>query len=135
LYPFGYGLSYTQFTYSDLSLDQDEMGAGDSMTVSVEVTNSGEYDGEEVVQLYTRDLVGSVTRPVRELKGFRKIFLQEGASDTVTFVLGPADLAFHRRDMSYGAEAGEFEVFVGGNSVDLLEASFRLTEDVAVPPL
>jgi beta-glucosidase len=135
LYPFGYGLSYTQFTYSDLSLDQDEMGAGDSMTVSVEVTNSGEYDGEEVVQLYTRDLVGSVTRPVRELKGFRKIFLQEGASDTVTFVLEPADLAFHRRDMSYGAEAGEFEVFVGGNSVDVLEASFRLTEDVAVPPL
>ncbi len=135
LYPFGYGLSYTQFEYSDLSLDQAEMAAGDAVTVSVQVTNSGDYDGEEVVQLYTRDLVGSVTRPVKELKGFRKIFLKEGESKTVEFELQPADLAFHRRDMSYGAEAGEFQVFVGGNSVDVLEGTFRLTEDVAMGPL
>jgi beta-glucosidase len=134
LYPFGYGLSYTEFTYSDLSLDRDEVGAGGSITVRVDVSNSGEYDGEEVVQLYVRDLVGSVTRPVKELKGFRKIFLEPGASETVSFVLRPADLAFHRRDMSYGAEAGEFDVFVGGNSVDVLATSFRLLEDVPASP-
>jgi beta-glucosidase len=130
LYPFGYGLSYTEFTYSDLALDREAIGEGDSITVSVRVTNSGEADGEEVVQLYTRDLVGSVTRPVKELKGFEKISLAAGESRSVEFTLEPADLAFHRQDMSYGAEAGEFKVFVGGNSEELLEARFRLTSDV-----
>jgi len=130
LYPFGYGLSYTEFEYSGMTLDRKEMAAGETITVSVRVTNAGEVDGEEVVQLYTRDLVGSVTRPVRELKGFRKILLKKGDSRRVRFELTPADLAFHRQDMSYGAEAGEFRVFVGANSVDLLQASFRVTEDV-----
>jgi beta-glucosidase len=139
LYPFGYGLSYTEFEYSDMTLDRKAMGAGGTIIVTVRVSNVGEVDGEEVVQLYTRDLVGSVTRPVRELKGFEKILLKKGESRQVQFELTPADLAFHRQDMSYGAEAGEFQVFAGGNSVDLLEASFRLTEDVAlsdapVPP-
>jgi beta-glucosidase len=139
LYPFGYGLSYTEFEYSDMTLDRKSMGAGGTIIVTVRVSNVGEVDGEEVVQLYTRDLVGSVTRPVRELKGFEKILLKKGESRQVQFELTPADLAFHRQDMSYGAEAGEFQVFAGGNSVDLLEASFRLTEDVAlsdapVPP-
>ncbi|MGH8166468.1 MAG: fibronectin type III-like domain-contianing protein, partial [Woeseiaceae bacterium] len=82
--------------------------------------------------LYTRDLVGSVTRPVRELKGFEKIFLEEGETRQVEFQLEPADLAFHRQDMSYGAEAGEFRVFVGGSSEAVLEKSFRLTEDVTL---
>jgi beta-glucosidase len=132
LYPFGYGLSYTEFAYSDMTLDRKAMGEGDRITVTVRVSNAGEADGEEVVQLYTRDLVGSVTRPVRELKGFEKIFLKKGESRQVAFELTPEDLAFHRQDMSYGAEAGAFRVFAGGNSVDLLEASFRLTEDVAL---
>ena len=96
------------------------------------VTNSGDVDGEEVVQLYTRDMVGSVTRPVKELKGFDKISLAAGESRSVEFTLEPSDLAFHRQDMSYGAEAGSFKVFVGGNSEELLEADFRLTEDVSV---
>jgi beta-glucosidase len=132
LYPFGYGLSYTEFVYSDMTLDRKEMGVGDTITVRVHVTNAGEADGEEVVQLYIRDLVGSITRPVRELKGFEKIFLEKGESRRVEFEVTPADLAFHRQDMSYGAEAGEFRIFTGGNSVNLLEASFRLTDDVAL---
>jgi beta-glucosidase len=130
LYPFGYGLSYTEFTYSDLALDRKVMGEGESITISVRVTNAGEVGGEEVVQLYTRDLVGSATRPVKELKGFRKISLDAGASREVKFTLDPSDLAFHRQDMSYGAEAGKFKVFVGGNSEELLEADFRLTDHV-----
>lgn len=129
LYPFGYGLSYTDFAYSGLSLDRTEIGADGTLTVSVRVANAGEYDGEEVVQLYVRDLVGSVTRPVKELKGFRKIYLGQGDTEIVEFELGAADLAFHRRDMSYGAETGEFEVFVGGNSAEVLAGRFRLTED------
>jgi beta-glucosidase len=132
LYPFGYGLSYTIFEYSDLALDRTRLGADDNITVSVTVANTGEVDGEEVVQLYVRDLVGSVTRPVKELKGFRKILLESGESQVVRFELRPSDLAFHRQDMSYGAEAGEFRVFVGGNSEELLEANFRLTEDVVL---
>jgi beta-glucosidase len=132
LYPFGYGLSYTIFEYSDLALDRTRLGADDNITVSVTVANTGEVDGEEVVQLYVRDLVGSVTRPVKELKGFRKILLESGESRVVRFELRPSDLAFHRQDMSYGAEAGRFRVFVGGNSEDVLEAEFRLTEDVVL---
>ena len=132
LYPFGYGLSYTEFTYADLALDRTRMDADGTITVTVTVTNEGGADGEEVVQLYTRDLVGSVTRPVRELKGFEKIFLEEGETRQVEFQLEPEDLAFHRQDMSYGAEAGEFRVFVGGSSEAVLEKSFRLTEDVTL---
>jgi beta-glucosidase len=132
LYPFGYGLSYTIFEYSDLTLDRTRLGADDSITASVTVANTGEVDGEEVVQLYVRDLVGSVTRPVKELKGFRKILLESGESRVVRFELRPSDLAFHRQDMSYGAEEGRFRVFVGGNSEDVLEAEFRLTEDVVL---
>jgi beta-glucosidase len=132
LYPFGYGLSYTTFEYSDLALDRGRMGADGSITVSVRVANTGEVDGEEVVQLYVRDLVGSVTRPVKELEGFEKIRLGKGETREVTFELEPSDLAFHRQDMSYGAEAGEFRVFVGGNSEELLEAGFRLTEDATL---
>ena len=132
LYPFGFGLSYTIFKYSDLVLDRTRLGADDDITVSVTVANTGDVDGEEVVQLYVRDLVGSVTRPVKELKGFRKILLESGGSQVVRFELRPSDLAFHRQDMSYGAEAGQFRVFVGGNSEEVLEAEFRLTEDVAL---
>ncbi|HFA50636.1 MAG TPA: glycosyl hydrolase [Bacteroidetes bacterium] len=115
-FPFGFGLSYTSFDYSPVLVDKTVFGRNDKLKVSVRVTNSGSYDGEEVVQLYVRDLVGSVTRPVRELKGFEKIFLKKGETREVEFTLRAEDLAFYTRDMSFKAEAGDFEIFVGGNS-------------------
>ena len=126
LYPFGYGLSYTSFEYSDIELDRSEIGFGKTLTATVTVTNTGKYDGEEVVQLYIRDLVGSVTRPVRQLKGFEKIRLKKGESRDVTFTLNDDDLAFYRADMSLGTEAGEFRVFIGSSSDTVNEAGFRL---------
>ncbi|HLT90155.1 MAG TPA: beta-glucosidase BglX [Woeseiaceae bacterium] len=134
LYPFGYGLSYTRFRYSDLALDRTELEPDDSLTVTVRVENTGDRDGEEIVQLYLRDEVASVTRPVRQLRGFRRVRLDAGAAETVEFELTVADLAFYRRDMSFGAEAGEFTVFVGGSSADTLGARFRLTADVSLRP-
>jgi len=128
LYPFGYGLSYTTFEYSPLTLDKKEISLKDTLKVSVTVKNTGSVTGEETVQLYIRDLVGSVTRPVKELKGFRKITLAPGKSGTVTFEITAKDLAFYRKDMSYGVEAGDFKVFVGTNSSDVKEGSFRLTQ-------
>jgi beta-glucosidase len=116
LYPFGYGLSYTTFEYSDLKLDKNEITSGQNVNVSVTVANTGKFNGEEVVQLYIRDLVGSVTRPVKELKGFQKIYLEKGESKTVTFTIDEDMLAFYRKDMSFGTEPGEFDVFVGGSS-------------------
>lgn len=126
LYPFGYGLSYTRFEYSDVTLDRAEIRPGESLTASVTVTNAGEHGGEEVVQLYVRDLVGSVTRPVRQLAGFQKIDLDRGESREVTFTLGEADLAFYRHDMTWGAEPGEFRLYVGTSSQDVSEAAFTL---------
>ena len=116
LYPFGYGLSYTTFEYTEPRLDKTTMAISDSLTVSVDVTNTGRVDGAEVVQLYIRDLVGSVTRPVRELKGFRKIFLKAGETKTVTFKITEKDLSFYRSDLTYGCEPGDFEIYVGGDS-------------------
>ncbi len=126
LYPFGFGLSYTTFTYAEVGLSATEISATDKLTVKCRVTNSGSRAGEEVVQLYVRDLVGSVTRPVKELKGFQKIMLQPGESKEVTFVLTNNDLAFYRRDMTFGTEPGKFHVFVGGNSRDVKRAEFTL---------
>ena len=128
LYPFGYGLSYTSFDYSDITLSTSELTSGGSIKASVTVTNSGNYDGEEVVQMYIRDKVGSATRPVKELKGFDKISLAKGESQEVTFTLTPEDLAFHRADMTYGYEAGEFDIFIGTDSVNVSSASFTLAE-------
>lgn len=128
LYPFGYGLSYTTFGYSPITLDRATIRPGETLTASVTVTNSGRRAGEEVVQLYVRDLVGSVTRPVKELKGFRKIMLQPGQSERVSFTLSDRDLAFHRADMSYGAEPGAFKLFIGTSSDAASEADFTLTE-------
>ncbi|MEK6479467.1 beta-glucosidase BglX [Catalinimonas sp. 4WD22] len=125
LYPFGYGLSYTDFTYSDLSLSSEVLHEEDSLTITVQLENSGTVSGHEVVQLYVRDLVGNVTRPVKELKAFKKVHLEAGESQEITFSLNPEDLAFYQRDLSYGAEAGQFKVFVGGNSVDVLEENFE----------
>lgn len=126
VFPFGYGLSYTTFSYSDIQLSAKEIGMTDTLKVNVDVKNTGKYDGEEVVQLYVRDLVGSVTRPVKELKGFKKIMLKAGESQKVTFNLSSADLAFYTLDMSFNAEPGDFKVFVGTNSEEVKEAAFVL---------
>lgn len=126
LYPFGYGLSYTTFGYGDLKLNKTEMTASDSITVSIEVTNTGSRDGAEVVQLYIRDLVGSVTRPVKELKDFRKVSFKAGEKKTVTFTVKVEDLSFYNTELKWGSEPGEFKVFVGGNSRDVKEAGFVL---------
>jgi beta-glucosidase len=116
LYPFGHGLSYTTFSYSPVKADRTECKLGDPVSISVTVTNTGVRPGEETVQLYVRDLVGSVTRPVKELKGFQKIQLKEGEAKTVTFTLKEEDLKFYTADMTFKAEPGEFEVFIGGSS-------------------
>ena len=99
LYPFGYGLSYTTFDYSNFAISRPTIGMNDTLTVSVKVKNSGKYDGAEVVQLYIRDMVGSVTRPIKELKGIKKMFLKVGEEATVKFKLTAQDLAFYTRDM------------------------------------
>ncbi|WP_439567902.1 beta-glucosidase BglX [Sphingopyxis sp.] len=128
LYPFGFGLSYTSFSYSPVTLDKGKIRPGEPLTASVTVTNSGGRDGEEVVQLYVRDLVGSVTRPVKELKGFEKISLKKGEKRTIRFTLTDADLAFTRQDMSWGSEPGQYKLWVGPSSASGSEASFELTE-------
>jgi len=126
LYPFGYGLSYTGFSYSDIKLSSGSMSAGGKITVSVTVTNTGQRDGKEVVQLYIRDLVGSSTRPVKELKGFQKIDLKAGTSKTVSFEISVNDLKYYNYDLKYVTEPGDFKVFIGGNSRDVKEANFKL---------
>ncbi|HTB84255.1 MAG TPA: glycoside hydrolase family 3 N-terminal domain-containing protein [Candidatus Sulfotelmatobacter sp.] len=129
LYPFGFGLSYTAFNYSGLQLDKKALTPGGQITAMVDVSNTGKYDGVEIVQLYTRQLVGSVTRPVLELKGFQRVYLKAGESRRVAFTLGGKDLTFLRRDMTWGTEPGKFEVFVGPNSRDLQSAQFDLVKD------
>lgn len=116
LYPFGYGLSYTQFEYSDVTLSGTEMDANGSITATVTVRNTGKVAGDEVVQLYLRDMVGSVSRPVKQLKGFEKISLKPGESQTVDFEINEEMLRFWRADMTYGSEKGEFVVMVGPNA-------------------
>lgn len=126
LFPFGFGLSYTTFSYSDLKISSDAISKGEKLQVSVSVKNSGNVSGEEVVQLYIRDLVGSITRPVKELKGFEKISLQAGESKVVNFTIGENDLAFWGADNTFKAEPGDFNLWVGTNSAEGLETSFKL---------
>jgi beta-glucosidase len=128
LYPFGFGLSYTTFEYSNLELSSTEIGMEDELNISVVVKNTGDRAGEEVVQMYVRDMVGSVTRPVLELKGFSKILLEPGQEQKVKFKIISDDLAFYGADIEYKPEPGEFKVFMGTNSVDLLEAGFTLKD-------
>lgn len=127
-YPFGFGLSYTTFTYSDIRVNKTTFTPRESLTINVTVTNSGKRDGEEVVQLYMRDLVGSVTRPVKELKGFQKIMLKAGESKDVTFTLTANDLKFYNRQMQWTYEPGDFDVFVGTNSADVKTIRVKLIE-------
>jgi len=126
VYPFGYGLSYTNFSYSDVKLSRASLKGTQSLTASVNVTNTGSKDGKETVELYIRDVVGSITRPVKELKGFRKIDLKAGESKNVSFTISVNDLKFYNSDLKYVAEPGDFKVFIGGNSRDVKEANFRL---------
>lgn len=126
LFPFGYGLSYTTFEYSDLALSAEKLSTSDILTVTVNLKNIGKYDGTEVVQLYVQDKVGSVTRPVKELKGFQRVFLKAGESKKVTFSLPIADLAFWGLNMNYIVEPGDFNLWVGTNSKEGLTAEFEI---------
>lgn len=128
LFPFGYGLSYTTFSYAGLQIAESMLGPDDTLRVSVTITNSGDRAGAEVVQLYVRDLVACVTRPVRELKGFQKIWLQPGEQRTVSFEVPVRDLGFSGLDMQYTVEPGDFKLWVGPNAVDGLEGAFRVCE-------
>lgn len=126
LFPFGYGLSYTTFSYEELKMSTETLAKNGTLQVSVKVKNTGSVAGEEVVQLYLRDLVGSLTRPVKELKGFEKVMIQPGETKEVQFTLTPADLAFFTAQGKWEAEPGDFKLWVGPNSAEGLEAAFTL---------
>jgi beta-glucosidase len=123
LYPFGYGLSYTAFSYSDISLNKKDLKGNETLTATVSVSNTGKYAGEETVQLYISDPVASITRSVEELKGFQKVFLQPGETKTVTFNITTEDLKFWNSDLKYDWESGEFVIHIGTNSRDTRSAN------------
>ena len=122
LYPFGFGLSYTKFSYSPIALSPANISPAQPVTVKLTVTNTGDYDGEETAQLYIRDMVASVTQPVKELKKFQKVYLKKGESKEINFVLTADDLKYVNSDLKWVYDAGAFKVFVGGNSRDVVEA-------------
>jgi beta-glucosidase len=126
LFPFGYGLSYTTFKYDNLRFLKDSIAPGESMAVIVDVTNTGKLKGDEVVQLYIHDLIGSVTRPVKELKDFTKITLNPGETKTVSFLLTPDKLEFYNIDMKRVIEPGDFDIMVGGNSESFLSKKLTI---------
>jgi beta-glucosidase len=128
VYPFGYGLSYSHFTYSDLTLSSPTAKGNQRLTATVTITNDGAVEGKEVVQLYIRQLVGSVTRPVKELKGFEKVDLKAGESRKVTFTITPDELKFYNNELKYDWEAGDFTIMIGGNSRDVLSANVNWTK-------
>ncbi len=128
LFPFGYGLSYTTFKYGPIVMPKNNMSKTENLKISVRIDNIGQYDGEEVVQLYIQDLVGSQTRPVKELKGFQKIFIKKGESKEVDYIISEEDLKFYNQDLKFISEPGKFKVFVGTNSRDTQEAEFELQD-------
>ena len=128
LYPFGYGLSYTAFSYSPIKLNKATLAAGQTIQATIEVKNTGNFDGEEVVQLYLQDIYGSVTRPVKELKGFQKIFIKKGETKTVTFTLTEEMLKFYNSDLKFAAEKGDFNLYIGANSRDNQASRFTFTK-------
>jgi|SRR5436190_15768539 len=128
-YEFGYGLSYTNFQYSDLQLSKKTMKAGERINVTMKLTNTGKYDGEEVVQLYLRDKVGSVVRPVKELKDFQKVKLQPGESTIIHFTIDKEKLSFYNDKLQWIAEPGGFDLMIGSSSEDIrLKDSFELVK-------
>jgi beta-glucosidase len=126
LYPFGYGLSYSNFAYSDLVVETPELAVDGEVGITAVVTNNSDVAGTETVQLYIRDLVGEVTRPVKELKGFQQITLQLGESKKVRFTVRAQDLGFHGLDLQYKVEPGAFKVWIGPNSAEGLEGDFSI---------
>ncbi|MDO3694664.1 glycoside hydrolase family 3 N-terminal domain-containing protein [Wenyingzhuangia sp. chi5] len=128
LYTFGYGLSYTSFEYSNLTLSKDKIKTDGSVVVGVDVKNTGDYDGDEVVQLYINDIYSSVTTPQKTLKGFERVFIKKGETKHIQFTLTPEELSIWNRDMVRVVEPGDFEVMVGGNSINLLKTTFTVTK-------
>lgn len=126
LFPFGFGLSYSEFQYSNIKVDRSKIAIGESITVSAELCNTGGCEAEEIAQLYIRDLVGNVTRPVKELKGFRKIKLLPGESTTVSFEIHTDDLAYFNRRLEFKTDPGKFHVWIGGNSDTVLRTEFEI---------
>jgi len=127
-FPFGFGLSYTRFDYGNIQLSSASMRANQSIKATITVTNAGNYDGEETVQLYIQDLVGSVVRPVKELKGFQKVFLPKGQSKQVSFTIDVDKLKFYNSELKYLAEPGDFKIYIGTSSQNVKEAAFTLTQ-------
>lgn len=128
LFPFGFGLSYTTFKYSNLKVTKPKIGAGEGTTVTIDITNTGSVRGDEVAQMYIRDEVSSVTRPVKELKDFARVSIEPGQTKTVTFSVTPQKLQFYNREMKRVVEPGTFQIMVGGNSVDLTKATLEVLE-------
>jgi beta-glucosidase len=128
LFAFGYGLSYTSFSYSDISLDKNKMRSSEKIRATVTVSNTGNYDGEEVVQMYIVDPVASVTQPVKKLKGFQKIFLKKGESRQVSFTISTEELKFYNSELKWIAEPGDFKVQIGTSSDNVKEANFELVK-------
>lgn len=126
LYPFGFGLSYTTFEYGELEIPEEVLNSGNPIEVSVSISNTGEMQGKEIVQLYIRDLVASTTRPVKELKAFEMVHLAPGETKSVTFQINEEMLQFYSANRKWESEAGEFEVMIGGNSRDLQNVKFSL---------
>jgi len=125
LFPFGFGLSYTTFEYSDLLLNKNVLSGNESLMVSLTITNTGKFDGEEVVQLYIQDPVASISRPVKELKNFKKLMIRKGEKKEVTFAITPDDLKFYNYKLEYDWEPGEFIIQVGTNSDEVKTASVK----------
>ena len=125
LYPFGYGLSFTSFNYGEIKLSSTTITTAQPIKATITVTNSGNYDGEEVIQLYIRDMVGTVTRPLKELKKFQRIAIKKGASADISFDITVEDLKFFNSELKWVAEPGDFKVYIGTNSRDVKEASFK----------
>ena len=125
-FPFGFGLSFSKFEYSEIRLNKNQLKPGEKIDATVTVRNIGNYDGEEVVQLYLRDVTGSVVRPVKELKGFQKIFLRKEEAKEIKFTIGVDDLRFYNDKLQFIYEPGDFKLFLGGNSRDVKETDFQL---------
>ncbi len=127
MFPFGFGLSYTQFSYSDLELTSTQITKDSEITATVSVSNVGEFTGEEIVQFYIQDVVGEVVRPLKELKNFQSITLEPGETQQVTFTITEDQLRYHHADLSFKSDNGSFVLYVGTNSKDVLSHPFQLT--------